>query len=221
MARGRLMCRTCRHQTSVTAGTIFEGTRKPLRLWLQTAWLITSQKSGASALGVQRVLGVRSYETAWSWIHKYRRAMVRPGRDRLSGMVEVDETYVGGIEEGVVGRETEEKAIVAIAVEMNLDRGAPSNSPATRSGKMGTPPKHRIGRARLQVIPDVSRTSLHDFLRATVEAGSLVMTDAWSGYSKLETLGYAHQVTNISAGDDPAHVVMPGVHRVASRAATV
>lgn len=218
MVRGRLLCRSCRHQTSVTAGTIFEGTRKPLQLWFHTAWLITSQKSGASALHVQRMLGVRSYETAWSWVHKYRRAMVRPGRDRLSGIVEVDETYVGGLEEGVVGRETETKALVAIAVEMNLDAGPPTDATAGPStdGRAATVRKHRMGRVRLAVIPNARRATLHTFLRQTVEPGSVVMTDAWRAYQGMETLGYAHHVTNIAAGSDPAHVVMPGVHRVAS-----
>jgi transposase-like protein len=195
MSFGRLLCTSCRHQTSVIAGTIFEGTRKPLRLWFQAAWQVTSQKYGASALGVQRVLGVKSYETAWSWLHKFRRAMVRPGRDRLSGIIEVDETYVGGIEEGVAGRQTETKAIVAVAVEMNHGH---------------------IGRTRLMVVPDVTRDSLIGFVKEMVEPGSLVMTDGWAAYRTLEAEGFAHQVTNISAGADPAHVVMPGVHRVAS-----
>jgi hypothetical protein len=92
-----LRCRDCRHQTSVTAGTIFQDTRTSLRLWFQAMWWVTSQKSGVSALGLQRVLGLKSYETAWAWLHKLRRAMVRPGRDRLTGRVEVDECYLGGV----------------------------------------------------------------------------------------------------------------------------
>ena len=102
-------------KTSVTAGTIFEGTRKPLRLWFQAMWYVTNQKHGVSALGLQRILGLGSYQTAWAWLHKLRRAMVRPGRDLLGGAVEVDETYVGGRETGVVGRQTKTKSIVAIA----------------------------------------------------------------------------------------------------------
>ena len=105
-------------QTSVTAGTIFEGTRKPLRLWFQAMWYVTNQKHGVSALGLQRILGLGSYQTAWAWLHKLRRAMVRPGRDLLGGAVEVDETYVGGRETGVVGRQTKTKSIVAIAAEV-------------------------------------------------------------------------------------------------------
>ena len=112
-----LECAGCHHQTSVTAGTIFQGTRKPLRLWFHAMWYVTSQKNGASALGLQRILGLGSYLTAWSWLHKLRRAMVRPGRDRLAGAVEVDETYLGGLEEGVVGRQTADKALIAVAAQ--------------------------------------------------------------------------------------------------------
>ncbi len=103
-ARGQLRCARCQRQTSATAGTIFEGTRKPLRLWFQAMWYVTNQKHGVSALGVQRILGLGSYQTAWTWLHKLRRAMVRPGRDLLNGEVEVDETYLGGREVGVTGR---------------------------------------------------------------------------------------------------------------------
>ena len=110
-------CSVCRHQTSVTAGTIFQDIRKPLTMWFRAMWYVTSQKNGASALGLKRVLGLGSYETAWTWLHKLRHAMVRPDRDRLSGWVEVDETLVGGLEEGVAGRQTESKALVIIAAE--------------------------------------------------------------------------------------------------------
>ena len=102
----------------MTAGTIFQGTRKPLKLWFITAWEIVGHKYGVNALNVQRMLGLHSYKTAWSWLHKLRRAMVRPDRDRLLGVVEVDETYVGGPEDGTQGRHTEKRAIVAIAVEV-------------------------------------------------------------------------------------------------------
>ena len=89
-------CSRCNSQTSVTAGTVFQDTRKPLANWFRAMWFVTSQKNGASALGLQRVLGLGSYRTACSWLHKLRRAMVRSGRERLSGWVEVDETYWGG-----------------------------------------------------------------------------------------------------------------------------
>lgn len=108
MVRATLFqCCSCRRQVSATAGTIFQDTRKPLVMWFRAMWYVTSQKNGVSAMGLQRVLGLGNYETAWTWLHKLRRAMVRPDRDQLSGWVEVDETYVGGLEEGVAGRQTE------------------------------------------------------------------------------------------------------------------
>ena len=190
-----LRCRSCRGRTSLTAGTIFEGTRKPLRTWFMAMWFVTSQKNGVSALGLQRVLGLGSYETAWTWLHKLRRAMVRPGRDRLRGAVEVDETYVGGAEKGKWGREVESKAIVAVAAE--------------EDGK-------GIGRIRLRRIADVSAGSLLPFVREGVAPGTIVHTDGWKGYAGLAEDGFKHKVSVISAGPDAAHVVMPRVHRVAA-----
>ena len=194
-ARGQLKCLKCHRQTSTTAGTIFQGTRKPLRMWFQAMWHVTSQKSGGSALGLQRVLGLGSYQTAWAWPHKLRRAMVRPGRERLEGCVEVDETYLGGVEEGVHGRETENKAIVAVAVEED-GRG--------------------IGRIRLRSIADVSADSLHPFVEQCVTPGAIVHTDGWPGYNGIEAKGYTHEVTVMSQHDEPAHQLMPRGHRVAS-----
>jgi transposase-like protein len=164
-------------------------------MWFLAMWFITSQKNGVSALGLQRVLGQGSYETAWTWLHKLRRAMVRPGRDLLSGAVEVDETYVGGPEEGTRGRKTEYKAIVAVAVEKN-GRGS--------------------GRIRLRRIGDVSADSLLPFVQSAVARGSAVHTDGWKGYTGLEAAGYRHQATVISSGSEPAHEVMPRVHTIAS-----
>ena len=196
MRRGLLLCSQCRSQTSVTAGTVFEGTRKPLRLWFIAAWEITSHKYGTNAANVRRLLGLGSYETAWAWLHKLRRAMVRPDRDRLFGAVEVDEMYVGGQEKGVHGRQTEKKAIVACAVEV-LDN-------------------KRLGRVRLRRVADVSDESLRPFVQDAVEPGSSVLTDAWSGYSGLSGAGYDHLVVNQSAAPEPAHVLLPGVHRIAA-----
>jgi len=195
MSRGLLRCRACGRQVSLTAGTIFQDTHKPLRQWFLAMWFITSQKNGVSALGLQRGLGLGSYRTAWTWLHKLRRAMIRPGRDDLHGEVEVDETYVGAPEEGTRGRQTASKAIIAIAIEKN-GRG--------------------FGRVRLRRIRDVSADSLLAFVRTTVEPGSTVHTDGWRGYAGLADAGYHHQVTVISANIDPAHVVMPRVHKVAS-----
>lgn len=190
-----LRCRSCRTRTSLVAGTIFEGTRKPLRTWFMAMWFVTSQKNGVSALGLQRVLGLGSYETAWTWLHKLRRAMVRPGRDCLNGTVEVDETYVGSPEKGKWGREIDSKAIVAVAAEEN---------------------GQGIGRIRLRRVEDVSAASLLPFVRSAVVPGATIHTDGWSGYAGLKAAGYPHQVTVISASPDPAYEVMPRVHKVAS-----
>ena len=195
MGRGLFLCLKCKRQTSATAGTLFHRTHKPLRTWFLAMWFITSQKHGANALGLQRVLGLGSYNTAWIWLHKLRRAMVRLGRDLLTGAIEVDETYVGGVGTKVRGRGAEKKSIVVIAAEI---RGR------------GT------GRIRMSIVPDVSATSLHKFVSNNMKKGAKVKTDGWRGYNGLETLGVKHIVTNISEIGDPAHVTMPRVHRVAS-----
>jgi len=193
--RGQWFCSRCSRQTSATAGTIFDGTRKPLRLWFLVMWHVTSQKTGVSALSLQRLLGFTRYETTWVWLHKLRRAMVRPGRDPLTGEVEVDETYLGGAESGVSGRKTETKAIVVIAAEIK-----------------GT----AIGRIRLRSVPDVSAASLVPFVQDAVAPGSVVCTDGWRGYEGLAQRDYRHRVTHISRTGRLAHELLPRVHRVAS-----
>ena len=189
-------CGGCHHQTSLTAGTVFQGTRKPMALWFRTMWWVTSQEHGASALALQRLLGLGSYQTAWAWLHKLRRAMVGPGRDRLNGTVEVDETYVGGEGVGVHGRQIYKKAIVAIAVEIKEPRG--------------------FGRIRMRRVPNVAGESLTPFVCESVERGAELHTDGWGGYDEVTQHGYRRSITVLSAGDELAHVAMPGVHRVAS-----
>jgi transposase-like protein len=177
----------------VTAGTIFQDTRKPLVLWFRAMWAVTSQKNGASALGLQRVLGLGSYKTAWTWLHKLRRAMVRPGRDRLTGRVEVDETFVVG--RGVRGRQTETKALVVIAAQ---EDGA------------------GIGRIRMRRIADASAQSLEPFIVENIEPGSVIHTDGWAGYGGVPAKGFDHQVTVLKGKKESASELMPRVHRVAS-----
>jgi len=196
-SRGYLHCRECGSEVSVTAGTIFDRTRMPLRTWFAAMWFVTSQKDGASALGLKRVLGFGSYQTAWTWLHKLRQAMVRPGRDRLYGRIEVDESYMGGATVGGKrGRGSEKKEIVVIAVEIHSPKG--------------------FGRVRMRRIPDVSAESLVPFVCDVARKGSEILTDGWRGYNRLSTCGYNHHRTVASDTGYPAHVNMPGVHRIAA-----
>jgi transposase-like protein len=178
----------------VTAGTIFQDTRTPLATWFRAMWWITSQKTGASALGLQAVLGFGSYETAWTWLHKLRRAMVRPGRERLMGPVEVDETYWGAAVQGPRGRGAAKKVLIGVAVEEVGARG--------------------LGRVRMRRLPDASADSLDLFVEETVEAGTLVHTDGWVGYDRLATRGYRHRVTFQREHPGPQAELLPRVHRV-------
>jgi transposase-like protein len=188
-------CAACGCQTSVTAGTIFQDTRTPLPVWFRAMWWVTTQKNGASALGLQRVLGLKSYETAWTWLHKLRRAMVRPGRELLSGRVEVDECYIGGPEEGLPGRLNLDKTLVVVAAE---EDGA------------------GIGRIRMRKILDASAESLTPFVRDSVELGSAVHTDGWLGYLPLKNNGYRHEVTYLKGKSKTPSELLPRVHRVIS-----
>jgi len=186
-------CAHCGYDFTVTAGTLFADTHKPLRLWFEAIWYVTNQKSGASALGVQRVLGFGSYRTAWNWMHKLRRAMVRPGRDRLAGVVEVDETFIGGPRPGKRGRGAAGKTLVLIAAQAD---------------------GRKIGRIRLARIANASAASLEPAVRQAIEPGTRIQTDDWSGYSGLRTLGYHHEVIRPAAelGDN----LLPRVNRIAS-----
>ncbi len=186
--RGLWHCRRCGTQTSATSGTLFHRTRKPLSLWFRAMWHITSQKYGANALGLQRVLDLGSYQTAWQWLHKLRRAMVRPGRDQLSGSVQVDETYLGATHSGKRGRGALGKALVVVAVE---DKG--SNIP---------------GRIRLRHVADGKAESLNPVVQESVVPGSLVLTDDYQGYAQLPALGYRREIVS------PLELKLP--HLVAS-----
>ena len=193
--RGRLVCPTCRHQTSVTAGTILDKTRTPLTTWFEAAWHVTTAKNGLSAKTLERTLGT-SYRTAWALLQRYRVAMVRSERESLSGAVEVDETLVGGVVHGGKRGRGSSKAVVVIAVEVKAPRG--------------------FGRLRMRHVPDASGASLELFVGDVIARGATVRTDGWSGYNGLLGQGYAHECTVLSSSGDPAHVSMPGVHRVAA-----
>src|SRR3954468_16638160 len=197
--RELLQCRSCRHQASVTAGTVLHRTHVPLRLWFAAAYLVTTHTPGFSAVQLRRQLGLARYETAWTMLHERRRAMVRPERDRLSGVVEVDEAYVGGVEEGRGGgrRRDSGKSIVVGAVEV---RGRGS------------------GRVRLAVVGDLAAASLVPFVEASVEPGGTVLTDGWQGYAPLRR-GYDHRPATVG---DPrnASELLPRVHRTFSNLKT-
>jgi transposase-like protein/Zn ribbon nucleic-acid-binding protein len=189
-------CSKCGHQTSVIAGTIFQDTRTPLKAWFTAIWWITTQKNGASAIGLQQILGLKSYKTAWTWLHKIRKAMVYPNRTKLCGTVEVDEAYIGGEEHGgKTGRGTKNKSLVAVAIELG-DKG-------------------HLGRARLAIIPDASKKSLQNFIGNNVEKGSTIISDGWKSYASLSSWGYEHVVhtkKDIQNEDE----LLPNVHRIIS-----
>jgi transposase-like protein len=177
----------------VTAGTLFADSHLPLRLWFEAIWHVTSQKSGVSALGMQRVLGLGSYRTAWNLLHKLRRTMVRPGRERLNGIVEVDEIFIGGPRPGKRGRGARGKMLVVVA--------------AQQAGEA-------IGRIRLTRVADASAVSLEPAIVAAVEVGSQIRTDDWKGYGGLGRLGYRRQV--VRSGAQVGENLLPLANRVAS-----
>jgi transposase-like protein len=193
MASGRWLCVGCRKQLSVLSGTLFQDSKLPLTVWMRAMWQVTSQKNGVSAMGLQRVLGLGSYKTAWTLLHKLRRAMVRTGRERLRGLVEVDEAYWGGEEQDARGRGVCQKALLAVASEADGEG---------------------IGRIRLRHIPDVSRATLHRFIAENIEAGSTVQTDGLHAYRELK--GYVHHRRIQRHQPKDAEHLLPRAHRVIS-----
>jgi transposase-like protein len=200
VADGRYKCSSCGGRTSVTAGTLFDRRRTPLTVWFTACWMFATGKNGMSALSLQRALEIGSYPTAWAMLHRLRSVLVRPGRERLTGIVEVDETFIGGEEAGLRGgRARGKKVLTGIAVEVTHPRG--------------------MGRCRMAPLADASAKSLHGFVTDHVEPGATVITDAWQGYRGLEVLGYVHDRRSQRAaqarGEDPGEL-LPAVHRVAS-----
>ena len=198
--RARLIdeCAACGKQHSLLAGTIFEQTKSQLSKWFLAIYLVTSSKGGISAMELKRQMGFGSYQTAWSWLHKIRKAMVAPQRTPLSTRVEADETYVGGPRPGQPGRGAGGKIKVAGAVE------------AGRGQARG----RRLGRLRLAVVPDVSARSLEGFLAAAVAKPATVATDGWSGYGGLAAKGYAHEPLTLAASWGDAALRLPAIHLV-------
>lgn len=192
-SRGLWLCSGCRAQVSVRVGTVFQGSHLDLKTWFRAMWHVTSQKNGASALGLQRELGIGSYRTAWLMLHKLRQAMVRPARERLNGVVEVDETYWGSKESGgATGRLTHEKSLIAVAAEQD--------------GK-------GIGRIRMSLIASFDRATLHGFISENVEPGSTVCTDGLNSYRRMK--GYQHERRVQGPHPNKRHL-LPRVHQAIS-----
>lgn len=192
--RGIMVCKSCRNELSITSGTIFHRSKLPLVIIFRALWWMVAQKNGVSAVGLQRVLGIGSYRTAWAWLHKFRRLMVFPGRNKLSGKIEVDETLVGGKKAGKRGRGAEGKSLVVIAVEI-MEKGT--------------------GRVRMSLISDASKKSLGKFINDNIEPGSNLITDRWKGYTGILKKGYHHKIedkTKMLDGEE----ILPNVHRIAS-----
>lgn len=194
---GRWPCAGCGRTVSQTAATIFDKSRTPLTLWFAAAWHMAVQKNGISSLGLRQDLELGSTQTAWHMLHRFRSAMVRDERTQLGGSlaVEVDETYVGGEEEGPGGRGALGKCLVVVAIEIKRPRG--------------------YGRCRLAVVPNASASALQGFVRTNVQPGSSVITDGWPSYRGLKR-DYQHRPVNVSESEREAHEELPGVHRIAS-----
>lgn len=189
-----IICKQCRHKASPTANTIFHRSKKPLTVYFRAIWWMIAQKNGVSAAGIMRILGLGSYHTAWEWLHKFRRLMVLPNREKLSGKVEVDETFVGGSKSGKRGRGAEGKILVVIAVELK---------------------KHGTGRVRIGITPDASYERLKQFVLDNIETGSHLITDGWPSYPKMKTDGYKHTAIDESTAMDLENLT-PNVHRIAA-----
>jgi len=190
--RNLVECSHCHHQTSLTAGTILQGTKKPLGMWFRAMWWVCTQKTGISAAGLKRILGLKSTQTAWTWLHKLRRAMVRAGREKLSGKVQVDDAFIGGEEPGVKGRQSVKKARIVVAVEI-------------KEGDYG------LGRIRIQHVPDFSATSLVPFVIQSMEEGSIVETDGWRGYNPIGEMGFQRIILRVNSSPENP---LPHVNRV-------
>lgn len=187
-------CSACTHQTSVIAGTVFQDTRKPLMDWFIAIWWVTTQKNGASALGLQQVLGLKSHQTAWMWLHKIRVAMVNPNRSKLSGTVEIDETYIGGEAIGKHGRGAESKVLVIVAAEFD---------------------GQKLGRCRMGIIEDASAKSIHGFIGENIEQGTKLITDGWNGYNGIEKHGYTREI-HVQNGKPDKDMMLPHIHTIVS-----
>jgi transposase-like protein len=185
-----LKCSLCGQQTRILAGTIFQDTKLSIQLWFRAIWCVVTPKNGASAKELSRILGI-SYQTTWALLQKLRRVIVSSTRSKLNGTIEIYDCYIGGKEEGIIGRGSEKKSLVIVAVEIQ-------------------PPK--IGRIRMSLIENATSSSLFSFINDSIKTGSTINTDGWSGYSGLKSIGFEHIITSVSNNLD----VLPHVHLVIS-----
>lgn len=195
LSRKRVKCKNCSAEITVTADTFFSQSNKPLSMWFRAIWWMIAQKSGISASGLQAILGLGSYKTAWVWLHKLRSLMVFPNREKLSGKIEIDETLIGGPAEGKRGRGADNKTLVLIAVEI-LPKGT--------------------GRIRVETSPDASGYSIMQFIRKNVELGSTIVSDGWTGYSFVSSSGYNHVMKKSRKSLQEGEELLPNVHRAAA-----
>lgn len=193
-SRKVIICKYCRTESTVTSGTIFHKSRLPLTTIFRAMWWIVAQRNGVSAKGLQMILGIGSYETAWTWLHKFRRIMVISAREKLSGEIEVDETLVGAKKSGKRGRGAEGKTLVIIASEVK---------------------EYGAGRVRLAIIPDASRKSINLFIHENISKSSTIITDGWKGYVDLKKMGYVHKISEESVLSN-SEEILPHVHRAAA-----
>lgn len=194
LAPGLRRCQSCRAKNYVRAGSIFESSRLNLKTWFYAIWWVTAQKTGISALNLQKNIGLGSYESAWLLLHKIRNAMIHTDRSLLQGSVEVDEAFIGGVRSGKRGRGAEGKELIVIAAECSGEK--------------------RVGRARIQRIPNATAEVLEVFILSTVAEGATIHTDGWPSYNGLTKLGYKH-LPRPSATADPDEL-LPRINIVTS-----
>jgi transposase-like protein len=223
-------CSQCGTQHSLLAGTIFEQTKTALPKWFLAIYLFMSSKGGISAVELGRQLGFGSDQTAFTWLHKLRRAMSLRG-EPLDGSVEVDETFLGGPKPGKRGRGAEGKVLLAGAVETRLVpvkapkseglRGAARSAAEACAERLAGAAREgvgivrlRLGRVRLAVIGDAKAKSLEDFMKSAVAPATEVTTDGHGGYLGLDRAGFMHERIIIARTGGKAHEFLPAVHLV-------
>lgn len=205
--RPLLRCRACNYQASAMAGTVMHRSKIPIQDWFVAAYHVATFTPGISAVQLQRQLGLKSDETGWYLLHRLRKGMVNDTRSKISGLVEVDETFVGGPEKGKRGRGAGNKSLVVGAVEVLVYQDKNEKR------------CERAGRLRLALIPDATEESLGTFLIDNVAPKSRVRTDGWKGYSDAALEEFIHHV-RVVGSQQKAHKRFPHIHRVFSNLKT-